>query len=41
MVGMASHDQSTQNNKFAKCLQYLKKEARDEILVQINMKIFY
>ena len=28
---MASHTQSTQNNKFAKSLLYLKKELRDKV----------
>ena len=28
---MTSHAQSTQNNKFAKSFQYLKKEVRDEV----------
>ena len=30
-VSMASPAQSTQNNKFAKSLQYLKKEVRDKV----------
>ena len=31
LVSMASLAQSTQNNKFAKSLQYLKKEVRDKV----------
>ena len=31
-MGMASHAQNTQNNKFAKSFQYLKKEVRDEVI---------
>ena len=31
MIDMAIHAQSIQNNKFAKSLQYLKKEARDKV----------
>ena len=31
LMGKASHAQSTQNNKFAKCSQYLKKELRNEV----------
>ena len=33
---MASHAQNTQNNKFAKSLQYLKKEVRDEVYFYID-----
>ena len=28
---MVKHSQSSQNSKFAMCLQYLKKEVRDEV----------
>ena len=31
LVNMASLAQSTRNNKFAKSLQYLKKEVRDKV----------
>ena len=31
LVSMASLAQSTQNNKFAKSLQYLEKEVRDKV----------
>ena len=31
LVGMINHSQSTQSNKFAKSLQYLKKEVRERI----------
>ena len=31
LLNMASLAQSTQNNKFAKSLQYLKKEVRDKV----------
>ena len=31
LVSMASLAQSTQNNKFVKSLQYLKKEVRDKV----------
>ena len=31
LVGMGRHAQSTQNNKFAISLQYLKKEGRNEV----------
>ena len=31
LVAIASHGQTTQNNKFSIFLQYLKKERRDEI----------
>ena len=40
VAGKASNAQSTQNNKFAKSLQYLKNKVRDE-LVQMNIKVFY
>ena len=30
-MGIASHAQSTQSNKFAKSLQYLKKKVRDKV----------
>ena len=33
LVGEASHAQSTQNKKFAKSLQNLKKEVKDEVHV--------
>ena len=36
MASMASHAQNTQNNKFAKSLQYLKKEVRDEVYFYID-----
>ena len=39
VVGKASNAQSTQNNKLAKSLQYLKNKVRDE-LVQMNIKVF-
>ena len=31
LLGMASHAQSTQNDKYAISLQYLKKEVSDEV----------
>ena len=31
LMGMVKHSQSSQNNKFAISLQYLKKEVRDEV----------
>ena len=31
LMGMIKHSQSTQSNKFAKSLQYLKKEIRDGV----------
>ena len=31
LVGMAIYVQSTQNNKFSKSLQYLKKEVRNKV----------
>ena len=31
LMGMVKHSQSSQNNKFAMSLQYLKKEVRDEV----------
>ena len=31
LVGMDIHPQSIESNKFAKFLQYLKKEVRDEV----------
>ena len=31
LVGMIRHAQITENNKFAKSLQYLKKEVSDEV----------
>ena len=31
LMGMIKHSQSTQSNKFAISLQYLKKEVRDEV----------
>ena len=31
LLGIASHAQNTQSNKFAKSLQYLKKKVRDEV----------
>ena len=34
LVNMASLAQSTQNNKFAKSLQYLEKEVRDKVDLQ-------
>ena len=41
LVSITSHAQSTQNNKFAKSFQYLKKEVGDEVdFVQINIKAF-
>ena len=42
-MGKASHAQSTQNNKFAKSLQYFKKKMKDEVdfLEQINVKVFH
>ena len=30
-MGTVKHSQSSQNNKFAKFLQYLKKEVRDQV----------
>ena len=30
-MGMVEHSRSSQNNKFAMSLQYLKKEVRDEV----------
>ena len=43
LVGMVSHSQSTQNNKIAIFLHYLKKEVRNEVdvFVQVNIKDFY
>ena len=38
MVCITRHAQSTQNNKFAISLQYLKEKMKDE--VKINKKIF-
>ena len=40
LLVIARHAESTQNNKFAKSLQYLKNKVRDE-LVQMNIKVFY
>ena len=31
LMGTVKHSQSSQNNKFAKFLQYLKKEVRDQV----------
>ena len=31
LMGMVKHSQSSQNSKFAMSLQYLKKEAKDEV----------
>ena len=41
LTGMIKHSQSTQCNKLAICLQYLKKELRVGVLycIQINIKI--
>ena len=43
LMAIARHVQSTRNNKFAKSLQYLKKEARDEVdfLCRKTSKVFY
>ena len=42
-MGMIKHFQSTQSNKFALSLNYLKKEVRDGVIfcLQINMKVSY
>ena len=37
---MARHAQSTQNNEFANTLQYLKKEVRGEVILQIETMTF-
>ena len=40
-MGMVKHSQSFQNSKFAMSLQYLKKEVRDKVWMQININVFY
>ena len=41
LMGMIKHSQSTQSNKFAISLQYLKKEVRNGVhfWIQINIKV--
>ena len=43
LMVMVNHSQSSQNNKFAMSLQYLKKEVKDEVdfFMQINIKVSY
>ena len=42
-MGMVKHSQSSQDNKFAMSVQYLKKEVRDKVDfgMQINIKASY
>ena len=39
LMGIVKHSESAQNSKFAVSLQYLKTEVKDEVCMQINIKV--